>query len=92
MADKKIVKPKSGKPTPPRKRRTAASGGGTERLDVGSGIERFVAWLANAAFGLPLSKEIGNIRAFELPERIGVITMRSLSPYREEEDSVDDGT
>lgn len=60
-------------------------------LNVGSGIDRFVAWVANAAFGLPLSKEIGNIQAFELPERIGVMSLRSLSPYREEETGVDDG-
>ncbi|MER9949527.1 hypothetical protein [Mesorhizobium sp. M0047] len=64
----------------------------SQALDVDSGFERYIAWVADAAFGLPLSGEMNGIRAFDLPERIGVMTMRSLSPYREEEAGVDDGT
>lgn len=64
----------------------------SQALDVDSGFERFIAWVADAAFGLPLSKEIEGIRAFDLPERIGVMTMRSMSPHREEEADIDDGT
>jgi hypothetical protein len=58
----------------------------------GSGFERFIAWIVDAAFKLPLNGEVGYIRAFDLPERIGLVTMRSLSPYREEDGGrVDDG-
>lgn len=64
----------------------------SQALDVDSGFERFTAWVADAAFGLPLSEEIDGIRAFDLPERIGVMTLRSMSPYREEEAGLDDGT
>ncbi|MBY3090186.1 HEAT repeat domain-containing protein [Rhizobium laguerreae] len=63
----------------------------SQALDVDAGFERFIAWIAEVAFGLPLVGEINGIRAFDLPERIGVLTMRSMSPYREEEDGVDEG-
>ncbi|MBP1851522.1 HEAT repeat domain-containing protein [Rhizobium halophytocola] len=63
----------------------------SQALNLDSGFERFIAWVANAAFGLPLSGEIDGIRAFDLPKRIGVMTMRSMSPYREEEAGIDDG-
>ncbi|MEO9786865.1 MAG: hypothetical protein ABJF67_04560 [Aurantimonas coralicida] len=63
----------------------------SQALDVNSGFERFIAWIADAAFGLPISGEIDGIRAFDLPNRIGVITMRSMSPYGEEEGGIDDG-
>jgi hypothetical protein len=61
-------------------------------LDVRSGFGRFIAWIAEIAFKLPLNGEVGNIRAYILPERIGVMTMRSLTPHREDDGSrVDDG-
>lgn len=63
----------------------------SQALDFGSGFERFIAWIADAAFGLPLSGEIDDIRKFDLPKRIGVMTMRFMSPYREEEAGIDDG-
>lgn len=61
-------------------------------LNVESGFERYMAWVANAVFKLPLSDELGAIRAYDLPTRIGVMTMRSMSPYREEDQGADDGT
>jgi hypothetical protein len=61
-------------------------------LDVENGFERFSAWVANAAFKLPLSGELGQIRAYDLPRRIGLMTMRSMSAYREEDGGEDDGT
>ncbi|QCO05074.1 HEAT repeat domain-containing protein [Azospirillum argentinense] len=65
----------------------------SQALDLTRGFERFIAWIVEAAFRLPLNGELGNIRAFALPERIGVLTMRSLTPYREEDGGrVDDGT
>ena len=36
-------------------------------------------------FKLPLNGEVGDIRSYTLPERIGVMTMRSLTPHREED-------
>jgi hypothetical protein len=61
-------------------------------LDVRSGFERFVGWMVEIAFKLPLCGEVGDIRAYDLPERIGVMTMRSFTPFGEEDGaSVDDG-
>lgn len=61
-------------------------------LDVRSGFERFVGWMVEIAFKLPLRGAVGDIRAYDLPERIGVMTMRSFTPYREEDGvGVDDG-
>ncbi len=61
-------------------------------LDIDPGFERFIGWMTELAFKLPLNGEIGNIRAYVLPERIGVMTMRSLTPHREEDGGrVDDG-
>jgi hypothetical protein len=61
-------------------------------LDVRSGFGRFIGWTADVVFKLPLKVEVGDIREYILPERIGVMTMRSLTPYREEDGgSVDDG-
>jgi len=65
----------------------------SQALILDSGFERFIAWIVEAAFKLPLNGEVGEIRAFDLPERIGVMTTRSLTPYREEDGGrVDDGT
>jgi hypothetical protein len=54
-------------------------------LDVGPGFERFIGWMTELAFKLPLNSKVGNFRAYVLPERIGVMTLRSLTPYREED-------
>jgi hypothetical protein len=58
-------------------------------LDTGGGFDRFIAWIAQN-LELPVEGSIGDIRAFDLPDRIKVMTMRSLSPHREQVDS-DDG-
>jgi len=64
----------------------------SKALDVGSGFERFIGWIVEIAFKLPLSGEVSDIRAYVLPERIGVMTTRSLTPHREEDGwRVDDG-
>jgi hypothetical protein len=61
-------------------------------VNVRPGVERFIGWIAELAFKLPLNGEVGNIRAYVLPERIGVMTTRSLTPHREEHGGrVDDG-
>jgi hypothetical protein len=61
-------------------------------LDLGGGFERFIAWIAKLAFKLPLNDDLGDIRAFELPKQIGVLTMRSMTPHREEDgDRIDKG-
>jgi hypothetical protein len=61
-------------------------------LDVRSGFGRFIGWIVEIAFKLPLNGDVGDIRAYILPERIGVLTMRSLTPHREEDGGrVDDG-
>lgn len=65
----------------------------SQALNTDNGFQRFIAWIVEAVFKLPLNGEVGDIRAFHLPERVGVMTMRSLSPYREEDGGhVDDGT
>jgi len=55
-------------------------------------VQRFTAWAVNLVFKLPLSHDAGDPRAFDLPQRIGVLTMRSLSPAREESAGPDEGT
>lgn len=60
-------------------------------LDVSPGFERYMAWIAESIFSLPLMHKLGQIRAFDVPDRIGVLTMRSLSPYREEDSGADEG-
>ncbi|GEP53952.1 HEAT repeat domain-containing protein [Reyranella soli] len=64
----------------------------SRQLDLQSGFDRFTAWIAHEVFQLPISGEVGSIRAFDLPDRIGVMTTRSLTPYQEEEGDRDDGT
>jgi hypothetical protein len=64
----------------------------SEALDVRSGLGRFTAWVVETAFKLPLSGKVGDIQDYVLPDRIGVMTTRSLTPYREEDgESVDYG-
>ncbi len=55
-------------------------------------IEKFTTWIASSCFKLPVSKEVTNVRAFDLPRRIGVITTRSMTPASEEVAGADDGT
>jgi len=56
----------------------------SQSLDVRFGFERFTSWMVEIAFKLPLRGEVGDIRAYDLPERVGVMTMRSLTPFAEE--------
>lgn len=53
-------------------------------LNLDGGFDPYAAWIANKAFDLPLSDDVVYVRAFDLPDTIPVMTMRSLSPYREE--------
>lgn len=53
-------------------------------LDLDDGFEPYAAWIANKAFDLPLAGDVVDVRAFDLPDTIPVMTMRSMSPYREE--------
>lgn len=55
----------------------------SQTLEVDGGFERFIAWVADLAFKLPLNDDVGKIRAFDLPKRTRVMTLRSFSPYRE---------
>tara|TARA_R110002012_G_scaffold256712_1_gene436905 strand:+ start:1813 stop:6096 length:4284 start_codon:yes stop_codon:yes gene_type:complete len=61
-------------------------------LDCEAGFERFMAWILGDVLGLPITSSVGAIRALDLPERIQVLTMRSMSPDREQEADPDDGT
>ena len=53
-------------------------------LDLDGGFEPYAAWIANKALDLPLAGGVVDVRAFDLPDTISVMTMRSMSPYREE--------
>ncbi len=53
-------------------------------LDLDGGFDTYAAWIANKAFDLPLTDDLVDVRAFDLPDTIPVMTMRSMSPYREE--------
>ena len=64
----------------------------SQELNLDNGFERFTAWIAELIFKLPLNGKLTNIRAFVLPERIGIMSMRSLTSYREEDEGrVDEG-
>lgn len=58
--------------------------GWSKGLDLDGGFDPYAAWIANKAFDLPLDDDIVDVRAFDLPDTIPVMTMRSMSPYREE--------
>jgi len=60
-------------------------------LDQHRDVEGTTAWLLNASFGLPISTHDFEPRAYRLPERVSVMTMRSLTPLREEYLGLDDG-
>ncbi len=53
-------------------------------LDLDDGFGPYAAWIAHKAFDLPLADDMVDVRAFDLPDTIPVMTMRSLTPYREE--------
>ena len=73
------------------KKRQAEIQDWSDRLDLDNDVERLTAWVLGSVLGVPESREIDDPRAFRLPQRIGVMTMRSLSPAREEGPSQDDG-
>lgn len=56
----------------------------SEGLDLDGGFDPYAAWIAHKAFDLPLADDVVDVRAFDLPDTIPVMTMRSISPYREE--------
>jgi HEAT repeat protein len=62
-----------------------------DSFDPEHDVEPFIIWALNSALGIHLTQNVGDLRAFDLPERIGILTMRSLSPAREEGPSKDDG-
>lgn len=61
-------------------------------LDPSKDVEGTTTWIASAYYKLPVVKPDFDPRKYELPERIGILTMRSLSPDREEYQGTDDGT
>lgn len=73
------------------KKRQAEVQGWSDSLDPSNDVERFTAWVLDSVLGVPVPREVGDPRAFHLPQRIGVMTMRSLSPAREEGPRQDDG-
>ena len=55
-------------------------------LEPKQDVQRFTAWLAEKGCKLPTKEDIGNPRDYDLPERIGFMSMRSLTPFREVND------
>ncbi|NJD34915.1 MAG: hypothetical protein FIA96_08800 [Betaproteobacteria bacterium] len=53
-------------------------------LDVSRDVQGVTAWVLATIFSLPVADKDFDPRALELPRRIGVMTMRSLSPNAEE--------
>ena len=60
-------------------------------FDSSKDVAGTTAWIASAYYRLPVAQLDFDPRKYELPERIGVLTMRSLSPDREEYQGKDDG-
>ena len=60
-------------------------------LNPSHDVDRFTVWALKSALSIPLVQEVDEPRAYKLPQRIGVLTMRSLSPAREEGPIEDDG-
>ena len=55
-------------------------------------VQHFTAWLVHKACKLPITDDPANLRKYDLPERIGYMSMRSLTEYREVNDrTVDTG-
>lgn len=53
-------------------------------LDVRGEFSRYAAWVASDLLDLPLNDDLGDVRSPDLPDGMPVMTMRSLSPYREQ--------
>jgi hypothetical protein len=61
-------------------------------LDPKQDVQRLTAWLAEKGCKLSTKEDVGDPRDYDLPERIGFMSMRSLTPFREVNDrSVDKG-
>jgi hypothetical protein len=60
-------------------------------LDASNDVEGTTAWVLANFFQLPVRDEAFNARAYDLPERIEVLNLRSFSPAREEQRGKDDG-
>ncbi|HRF06809.1 hypothetical protein [Accumulibacter sp.] len=61
-------------------------------LDPSTDVAGTTAWLASKHYVLPVAQPDFEPRKYELPNRVEVLTMRSLSPDREEYEGNDDGT
>jgi hypothetical protein len=72
-------------------RRAVGFGAVYRGIDAAADVNGTLAWLLSAAFALPVAKAPEHPRDYVLPNRIGVLTMRSFSPAREEFQGVDDG-
>jgi hypothetical protein len=55
----------------------------SQSLKVERDVQGYTSWLVTTAFGLPVKETIENPRRFDLPERIGIFSLRSLTPFRE---------
>lgn len=61
-------------------------------LDPSKDVQGTTAWIASIVYQLPVINPKFDPREYKLPERIGLMTLRSLSPDREEFEQMDDGT
>lgn len=60
-------------------------------LDPKIDVQGTTAWVAARLLGLPVKDDSFDPQRYVLPQRIGFLTMRSLSPDRENFDAMDDG-
>jgi HEAT repeat protein len=64
----------------------------TLSLDSNRDVQGYTAWLVSMGLRLPVRATMSDPRAFDLPQRIGIFSLRSLTPARELADrSVDTG-
>ena len=64
----------------------------TLSLDGNRDVQGYTAWLVSTGLRLAVRTTMSDPRAFDLPKRIGVFSLRSLTPARELNDrSVDEG-
>jgi hypothetical protein len=61
-------------------------------LKPSNDVQAFTAWAVGTVFKLPVPETGDDLRAFKMPERIGVFNLRSITPAREEFFGADDGT
>jgi hypothetical protein len=61
-------------------------------LDPSKDVQGTTAWIASFVYQLPVMNSKFDPRDYKLPERIGLMTLRSLTPDREEFEQMDDGT